>query len=172
MFSKLHVLCMWLFLMGRWYNLSVIEYLWTGSMWGIMCWFRRGLCALPVALVIWSTATLLLSYAIAVVFGHADPIIPYIRWVLPSFHFGCTCNLCFSLLCWICVELHVKLNCRDDNVILGTFEMNITWFKFLFLSYCVLFVVTRALRFLNDVCSASCFQSRLSWVTFLRLLTF
>ncbi|KAA0714293.1 DNA damage-regulated autophagy modulator protein 2 [Triplophysa tibetana] len=43
-----------------------------------MCWFRRGLSALPVALVIWSSATLLLSYATAVVFGHADLIIPYI----------------------------------------------------------------------------------------------
>ncbi|XP_057212173.1 DNA damage-regulated autophagy modulator protein 2 [Triplophysa rosa] len=43
-----------------------------------MCWFRRGLCVLPAALVIWSSATLLLSYATAVVLGHADLIIPYI----------------------------------------------------------------------------------------------
>ncbi|XP_055023587.2 DNA damage-regulated autophagy modulator protein 2 [Misgurnus anguillicaudatus] len=43
-----------------------------------MWWFRRGLCALPVALVIWSSGTLLLSYAIAVALGHADLIVPYI----------------------------------------------------------------------------------------------
>ncbi|XP_051524194.1 DNA damage-regulated autophagy modulator protein 2 [Myxocyprinus asiaticus] len=43
-----------------------------------MWWFQRGLCALPLALVIWSSATFLLSYATAVVLGHADLLIPYI----------------------------------------------------------------------------------------------
>ncbi|ROI46626.1 DNA damage-regulated autophagy modulator protein 2 [Anabarilius grahami] len=43
-----------------------------------MWWFQRGLCALPVALVIWSSATFLISYATAVVLGHADLFVPYI----------------------------------------------------------------------------------------------
>uniref|UniRef100_A0A673LSU0 DNA damage-regulated autophagy modulator protein 2-like n=1 Tax=Sinocyclocheilus rhinocerous TaxID=307959 RepID=A0A673LSU0_9TELE len=43
-----------------------------------MWWFQRGLCALPVALVIWSSATFLVSYATAVVLGHADLLVPYI----------------------------------------------------------------------------------------------
>lgn len=47
------------------------------SMW----WFQQGLCALPVALVIWSSATFLISYATAVVLGHADLLVPYIRYV-------------------------------------------------------------------------------------------
>ncbi len=47
------------------------------SMW----WFQRGLCALPVALVVWSSATFLVSYATAVVLGHADLLVPYIRYV-------------------------------------------------------------------------------------------
>uniref|UniRef100_A0A673MQN7 DNA-damage regulated autophagy modulator 2a n=1 Tax=Sinocyclocheilus rhinocerous TaxID=307959 RepID=A0A673MQN7_9TELE len=43
-----------------------------------MWWFQRGLCALPGALVIWSSDTFLISYATAVVLGHADILIPYI----------------------------------------------------------------------------------------------
>ncbi|XP_077080347.1 DNA damage-regulated autophagy modulator protein 2 isoform X2 [Siphateles boraxobius] len=43
-----------------------------------MWWFQRGLCALPVALVTWSSSTFLISYATAVVLGHADLLFPYI----------------------------------------------------------------------------------------------
>ncbi|KAK7136185.1 hypothetical protein R3I94_014740 [Phoxinus phoxinus] len=43
-----------------------------------MWWFQRGLCALPVALVTWSSATFLISYATAVALGHADLLFPYI----------------------------------------------------------------------------------------------
>ncbi|XP_030640449.1 DNA damage-regulated autophagy modulator protein 2 [Chanos chanos] len=43
-----------------------------------MCWFHRGLGALPVTLVIWTCATFIICYIIAVLLGHVDPFIPYI----------------------------------------------------------------------------------------------
>ncbi|XP_031421872.1 DNA damage-regulated autophagy modulator protein 2 [Clupea harengus] len=43
-----------------------------------MWWFQQGLCWLPAALVIWSTATFVLSYSIAVFLGHTDAVLPYI----------------------------------------------------------------------------------------------
>ncbi|TRY64978.1 hypothetical protein DNTS_024649 [Danionella cerebrum] len=43
-----------------------------------MWWFQRGLCLLPVALVLWSSATFLVSYTTAGLLGHADLLLPYI----------------------------------------------------------------------------------------------
>ncbi|KAJ7999483.1 hypothetical protein DPEC_G00194900 [Dallia pectoralis] len=43
-----------------------------------MWWFQQGLCILPVALVIWTTATFVFAYITAVVLNHVDPLVPYI----------------------------------------------------------------------------------------------
>ncbi|XP_071378387.1 DNA damage-regulated autophagy modulator protein 2 [Centroberyx affinis] len=43
-----------------------------------MWWFQRGVCFLPVTLVVWSLAAFILNYVIAVLLGHIDPVIPYI----------------------------------------------------------------------------------------------
>ncbi|XP_010879202.1 DNA damage-regulated autophagy modulator protein 2b [Esox lucius] len=43
-----------------------------------MWWFQQGLCILPVALVLWTTATFIFAYITAVVLRHVDPLVPYI----------------------------------------------------------------------------------------------
>ncbi|XP_050179126.1 DNA damage-regulated autophagy modulator protein 2 isoform X1 [Myiozetetes cayanensis] len=43
-----------------------------------MWWFQQGLSLLPVALVVWSAASFLLSYVTATVLHHVDPLVPYI----------------------------------------------------------------------------------------------
>uniref|UniRef100_A0A8C7WD84 DNA-damage regulated autophagy modulator 2b n=1 Tax=Oncorhynchus mykiss TaxID=8022 RepID=A0A8C7WD84_ONCMY len=43
-----------------------------------MWWFQEGLCILPVALVLWMTATFIIDYITAVVLRHVDPLVPYI----------------------------------------------------------------------------------------------
>nr|XP_020466817.1 DNA damage-regulated autophagy modulator protein 2-like isoform X2 [Monopterus albus] len=43
-----------------------------------MWWFQKGLCILPVGVVVWMTTTFVVSYIIAVVLGHVDPLVPYI----------------------------------------------------------------------------------------------
>ncbi|KAL2103679.1 hypothetical protein ACEWY4_000547 [Coilia grayii] len=43
-----------------------------------MWWFQQGLCWLPAALVVWSTTAFVLSYSLAVLLGHTDPLLPYI----------------------------------------------------------------------------------------------
>ncbi|XP_068171473.1 DNA damage-regulated autophagy modulator protein 2b [Antennarius striatus] len=43
-----------------------------------MWWFQRGLCFLPVSLVIWTTASFVFAYITAVVLRHVDPLVPYI----------------------------------------------------------------------------------------------
>lgn len=43
-----------------------------------MWWFQQGLCALPAALVIWTSASFVFAYITAVVLGHVDPLLPYI----------------------------------------------------------------------------------------------
>ncbi|XP_066479809.1 DNA damage-regulated autophagy modulator protein 2 isoform X2 [Tiliqua scincoides] len=43
-----------------------------------MWWFQQGLSFLPSALVIWTAASLLLSYITAVLLRHVDPLVPYI----------------------------------------------------------------------------------------------
>ncbi|KAG1946178.1 DNA damage-regulated autophagy modulator protein 2b [Pimephales promelas] len=43
-----------------------------------MWWFQEGLCVLPVALVIWTSATFIFAYITAVVLRHVDPLVPYI----------------------------------------------------------------------------------------------
>lgn len=42
-----------------------------------MRWFQPG-CFLPLALIIWTTATSIFSYITAITFHHVDPILPYI----------------------------------------------------------------------------------------------
>uniref|UniRef100_A0A3B3RP17 DNA-damage regulated autophagy modulator 2b n=1 Tax=Paramormyrops kingsleyae TaxID=1676925 RepID=A0A3B3RP17_9TELE len=44
------------------------------SMW----WFQQGMCALPTALVLWTSATFIFAYITAVVLNHVDPLVPYI----------------------------------------------------------------------------------------------
>ncbi|XP_033481533.1 DNA damage-regulated autophagy modulator protein 2b [Epinephelus lanceolatus] len=43
-----------------------------------MWWFQQGLCFLPAALVIWTTASFVFAYITAVVLRHVDPLVPYI----------------------------------------------------------------------------------------------
>ncbi|XP_068573449.1 DNA damage-regulated autophagy modulator protein 1 [Cebidichthys violaceus] len=43
-----------------------------------MFWFKRGLCFLPVFLVIWSSSTFIISYLIALLRHDVDIIFPYI----------------------------------------------------------------------------------------------
>ncbi|XP_030632841.1 DNA damage-regulated autophagy modulator protein 2b [Chanos chanos] len=43
-----------------------------------MWWFQEGMCALPVALVVWTAATFIFAYITAVVLRHVDPLVPYI----------------------------------------------------------------------------------------------
>ncbi|NWU87695.1 DRAM2 protein, partial [Onychorhynchus coronatus] len=43
-----------------------------------MWWFQQGLSLLPVALVLWSAASFVLSYITATVLHHVDPLVPYI----------------------------------------------------------------------------------------------
>lgn len=43
-----------------------------------MWWFQQGLCFLPVALVIWTSASFAFAYITAVVLRHVDPLVPYI----------------------------------------------------------------------------------------------
>uniref|UniRef100_A0A671NGV2 DNA-damage regulated autophagy modulator 2b n=1 Tax=Sinocyclocheilus anshuiensis TaxID=1608454 RepID=A0A671NGV2_9TELE len=42
-----------------------------------MWWFQEGLCVLPVALVIWTAATIF-AYITAIILRHVDPLVPYI----------------------------------------------------------------------------------------------
>ncbi|KAG7472533.1 hypothetical protein MATL_G00109880 [Megalops atlanticus] len=43
-----------------------------------MWWFQHGLCILPVALVVWSSATFIFAYVTAVLLRHVDPLFPFI----------------------------------------------------------------------------------------------
>lgn len=43
-----------------------------------MWWFQQGLCFLPAALVIWTSASFVFAYITAVVLRHVDPLLPYI----------------------------------------------------------------------------------------------
>ncbi|CAN9511988.1 unnamed protein product [Ophioblennius macclurei] len=43
-----------------------------------MWWFQEGLCILPTALVIWTSASFIFAYITAVVLRHVDPLLPYI----------------------------------------------------------------------------------------------
>ncbi|XP_048879871.1 DNA damage-regulated autophagy modulator protein 2-like [Brienomyrus brachyistius] len=43
-----------------------------------MWWFQQGMCALPTALVLWTSATFIFAYITAVVLNHVDPLVPYI----------------------------------------------------------------------------------------------
>ncbi|XP_064161999.1 DNA damage-regulated autophagy modulator protein 2b isoform X2 [Anguilla rostrata] len=43
-----------------------------------MWWFQQGMCALPAALVIWTSATFVFAYITAVLLRHVDPVVPYI----------------------------------------------------------------------------------------------
>ncbi|XP_072296193.1 DNA damage-regulated autophagy modulator protein 2b [Eucyclogobius newberryi] len=43
-----------------------------------MFWWQQGLCALPAALVVWTSATFIFSYITAVLLRHVDPLLPYI----------------------------------------------------------------------------------------------
>ncbi|KAJ0050357.1 hypothetical protein NL108_017854 [Boleophthalmus pectinirostris] len=43
-----------------------------------MWWFEQGLCALPAALVVWTSAAFVFAYITAVVLRHVDPLLPYI----------------------------------------------------------------------------------------------
>ncbi|XP_037388301.1 DNA damage-regulated autophagy modulator protein 2b isoform X1 [Pygocentrus nattereri] len=43
-----------------------------------MWWFQEGLCALPVALVVWTAATFIFAYITAISLRHVDPLVPYI----------------------------------------------------------------------------------------------
>ncbi|MBN3324453.1 DRAM2 protein, partial [Atractosteus spatula] len=43
-----------------------------------MLWFQQGLSALPVVLVLWTSAAFILSYITAVLLQHVDPLVPYI----------------------------------------------------------------------------------------------
>ncbi|XP_007908960.1 DNA damage-regulated autophagy modulator protein 2 [Callorhinchus milii] len=43
-----------------------------------MWWFQQGLCLLPAALVVWSSAAFIFSFIIAVLLRHVDPLVPYI----------------------------------------------------------------------------------------------
>lgn len=69
-----------------------------GSMW----WFQRGVCALPAALVTWSLATFVVSYVTAVLLGHVDLLVPYIRYWTRACQPVCVCvcraNLNFHLV--------------------------------------------------------------------------
>ncbi|XP_062316166.1 DNA damage-regulated autophagy modulator protein 2 [Osmerus eperlanus] len=40
--------------------------------------FQKGVCALPSILVVWSSATFIINYVIAVLMGHVDLLVPYI----------------------------------------------------------------------------------------------
>ncbi|KAL8179233.1 UNVERIFIED_CONTAM: DNA damage-regulated autophagy modulator protein 2 [Gekko kuhli] len=43
-----------------------------------MWWFQQGLCILPSALVVWTSASVIFSYVTAVLLRHVDPLVPYI----------------------------------------------------------------------------------------------
>ncbi|XP_019962746.1 DNA damage-regulated autophagy modulator protein 2b [Paralichthys olivaceus] len=43
-----------------------------------MWWFQQGLCFLPAALVVWTSASFVFAYITAVVLRHVDPLVPYI----------------------------------------------------------------------------------------------
>lgn len=43
-----------------------------------MWWFQEGMCILPAALVIWTSASFVFAYITAVVLRHVDPLVPYI----------------------------------------------------------------------------------------------
>ncbi|CAL9706605.1 unnamed protein product [Knipowitschia caucasica] len=43
-----------------------------------MWWFQQGLCALPAALVVWTSAAFVFAYITSVVLRHVDPLVPYI----------------------------------------------------------------------------------------------
>lgn len=47
--------------------------------WRRMLSLAQGVAFLPVLLVIWSSAAFIISYAIAVLYGHVQPVFPYIR---------------------------------------------------------------------------------------------
>lgn len=43
-----------------------------------MWWFQQGLCFLPAALVIWTSASFVFAYITSVLLRHVDPLLPYI----------------------------------------------------------------------------------------------
>lgn len=43
-----------------------------------MWWFQQGMCALPAALVVWTSASFVFAYITAVSLKHVDPLVPYI----------------------------------------------------------------------------------------------
>lgn len=43
------------------------------------CAFTQGVAFIPTLLVSWSSAAFIISYAIAVLSGHVEPLFPYIR---------------------------------------------------------------------------------------------
>ncbi|CAI5687126.1 unnamed protein product [Oreochromis niloticus] len=43
-----------------------------------MWWFQQGMCFLPAALVVWTSASFIFPYITAVVLRHVDPFVPYI----------------------------------------------------------------------------------------------
>ncbi|XP_029990802.1 DNA damage-regulated autophagy modulator protein 2b [Sphaeramia orbicularis] len=43
-----------------------------------MWWFQQGLCFLPAALVVWTSASFVFAYVTAVLLRHVDPLVPYI----------------------------------------------------------------------------------------------
>ncbi|XP_060925571.1 DNA damage-regulated autophagy modulator protein 2b [Limanda limanda] len=43
-----------------------------------MWWFQQGLCFLPAALVVWTSASFVFAYITSVVLRHVDPLVPYI----------------------------------------------------------------------------------------------
>ncbi|KAK7813698.1 hypothetical protein U0070_001404 [Myodes glareolus] len=44
--------------------------------------FLRGMAFVPFLLVVWSSAAFIISYVIAVLFGHVSPFLPYIRYFI------------------------------------------------------------------------------------------
>lgn len=46
---------------------------------GAMLCFLRGMAFVPFLLVTWSSAAFIISYVVAVLSGHVNPFLPYIR---------------------------------------------------------------------------------------------
>lgn len=44
-----------------------------------MPWFLKGMSFVPFLLVTWSSAAFIISYVVAVLSGHVNPFLPYIR---------------------------------------------------------------------------------------------
>ncbi|XP_043932588.1 DNA damage-regulated autophagy modulator protein 2 [Protopterus annectens] len=89
-----------------------------------MWWFQEGLCALPAALVVWTSASFIFPFIIAVLLKHVDPLVPYISdtgTVTPEkCLFGIMLNLS-SLLGVATMYVRYKhveaLNTEESNVI-------------------------------------------------------